>query len=77
MKCHYEDCQKDALSTWPLTRSEVPLCAEHADWMTEAVPLPDVKAVDIIAENDKLVANIEAAMAHIRNDEEWDANKYR
>lgn len=76
MKCHYETCQKPALSTWPISRSEVPLCAEHADWMTEAVPLPDVTNPDKGAEWDKLAANIIAAMSHIRNDYEWDAAAY-
>ena len=76
MKCHFGTCQRKALSTWRLTRSEVPLCAEHAGWMTEAVPLPNVRATDLIAENEKLAQNIEAAMSHIRNDFEWSAEAY-
>lgn len=76
MKCHYETCQRAALSTWPISRSEVPLCAEHADWMTEAVPLPNVRADDQMAEWDKSLANITSAMAHIRNDYEWSAEAY-
>lgn len=75
MKCHYELCQEPALSTWPISMSEVPLCAEHADWMTEAVPLPNVSA-DPAAEHDKMVKNITAAMEHIRNDYEWSAEAY-
>ena len=76
MKCHYKLCQNDALDTWPYSRSEVPLCEEHADWMTEAVPLPDVRAEDIHAEQDRLIANILAAMQHIRNDCEWSEQAY-
>jgi hypothetical protein len=55
--------------------SEVPLCAEHADWMTEAVPLPDVNA-DPVEEMEKLRASIEAAHAELRNDAEWSIQAY-
>lgn len=64
------------MPTWPWSRSEVPLCAEHADWMTEAVPLPNVKAEDHLAENNKLIANYQNAMKHVRNDYEWSEDAY-
>jgi hypothetical protein len=44
--------------------------------MTEAVPLPDVRAADTLAENNKLIANYQAAMQHIRNDYEWSEDAY-
>lgn len=76
MKCHFQTCQQDALPTWPISMSEVPLCAEHADWMTEAVPLPDVHALDNLAEMIRLGENITRAISHIRNDYEWSAEAY-